>query len=582
MAEFNTTAFLTQLDAFGRPPPPQKLNDGRGGVAKELASKLDMINLDKQKRIRGEMLVPSERGMVQLGAEPKTARAHQIRDADVQKWRNDVLSVNRPRVNGLNQHETAESAREYARKIAGSMPKSNGYQAYGESEDDSGTRSNSAANSLPSPSGELTVATSHERKYSDYSSASSQKSPTPPSQSSFSDYRSQASPPDSQRSDSPLKTDVATRINVSSVQADRFSRRSPQERQTTASPKQKADLSLAEILSRKQQTSNSSPSYGVGLTQQVRLTDKKLPAGKPPTFRSTVDDQKRQVRWREINDALETQDRKFEKLSEQLRRDLVVDQKHQVGLCANCRLPMYDSEDRYTVNDSSYHRACFTCEVCGKELREQQFYMSDGRFYCKQDYLYSMEKKVTRCAECKQPIQDMVGVFCQLLVLIGIHRSHHTSVQVLSALNRNYHPACFQCTACGKCLDGVQFALDKDNLVYCLPDYYERFAPRCHRCKNIIFPDEVGTFLRFSFLLLFRQRNLSSEIVPECEKTGETVRIVALDNNYHVDCYSCEGCGLKLTDEDEACCYPLGKHLLCEKCHIVWRRSGTDAPISDL
>lgn len=471
--------------------------------------------------------------MVQLGAEPKTARAHQIRDADVQKWRNDVLSVNRPRVNGLNQHETAESAREYARKIAGSMPKSNGYQAYGESEDDSGTRSNSAANSLPSPSGELTVATSHERKYSDYSSASSQKSPTPPSQSSFSDYRSQASPPDSQRSDSPLKTDVATRINVSSVQADRFSRRSPQERQTTASPKQKADLSLAEILSRKQQTSNSSPSYGVGLTQQVRLTDKKLPAGKPPTFRSTVDDQKRQVRWREINDALETQDRKFEKLSEQLRRDLVVDQKHQVGLCANCRLPMYDSEDRYTVNDSSYHRACFTCEVCGKELREQQFYMSDGRFYCKQDYLYSMEKKVTRCAECKQPIQDMV----------------------LSALNRNYHPACFQCTACGKCLDGVQFALDKDNLVYCLPDYYERFAPRCHRCKNIIFPDE---------------------------KTGETVRIVALDNNYHVDCYSCEGCGLKLTDEDEACCYPLGKHLLCEKCHIVWRRSGTDAPISDL
>lgn len=41
-------------------------------------------------RIRGEMLVPSERGMVQLGAEPKTARAHQIRDADVQKWRNDV------------------------------------------------------------------------------------------------------------------------------------------------------------------------------------------------------------------------------------------------------------------------------------------------------------------------------------------------------------------------------------------------------------------------------------------------------------------------------------------------------------
>ncbi|WKX90132.1 hypothetical protein Q1695_009180 [Nippostrongylus brasiliensis] len=536
MAEFNTKAFMTQLDAFGRPPPPQKLNEGRGGVAKELANKLNMINLDKQKRIRGEMLMPSDRGMVQLGANPsRTTQSREISDIDVQKWRNDVLSVNRPRVNnGFNQHETAESARAYARKIADSMPKTNGNS---ESEDDFGMRSNSAVNSIPSPSGELTLTTSHERKYSDYSSASSQKSPTPPSQSSFSDYsstyRSQASPPDSQRSNSPLKTDSMTRVNVSSLQPDRFARKSPQERSVTASPKQRADLSLAEILVRKQQTNNSLPSYGVGLTQQVRLTDAKTPTGKPPTFRPTVDEQKRQVRWREINDALETQDKKFEKLSEQLRRDLVVDQRQQVGLCANCRLPMYDSEDRYTVNDATFHRACFTCEVCGRELRDQQFYLSEGRFYCKQDYLFNMEKKVTRCAECKQPIEDMV----------------------LSALSRNYHPACFRCTACGICLDGVQFALDKNNQVYCLPDYHDRFAPRCHRCKRAILPDEI---------------------------TGETVRIVALDNNYHVDCYSCEGCGLKLTDEDDACCYPLGKHLLCEKCHIHWRRAGPDAPISDL
>ncbi|KHJ81165.1 hypothetical protein OESDEN_19149 [Oesophagostomum dentatum] len=152
-------------------------------------------------------------------------------------------------------------------------------------------RSDSATNSLPSPPGELTVATSHERKYSDYSSASSQKSPTPPSQSSFSDYsstyRSQVSPPDSQRSDSPMKTENATRVNVSSIQADRFSplaRRSPGER---ASPKPKAELSLAEILSRKQQqqANGSVANYGVGLTQQVRLTDQKLPAGKPPAFK---------------------------------------------------------------------------------------------------------------------------------------------------------------------------------------------------------------------------------------------------------------------------------------------------------
>ncbi|CAJ0592436.1 unnamed protein product [Cylicocyclus nassatus] len=529
---------MTQLDAFGRPPPPQKLNDGRGGVAKELASKLNMINLDKQKRIRGELMAPSEKGMVNLClGNQKNVNRCEIRDADVQKWRDDVLSVNRPRISCYNQQETAESAREYARKIASTIPKTNVYQAHSESEDDGGTRSDSATNSLPSLPEELIVATSHERKYSDYSSASSQKSPTPPSQSSFSDYssacRSQVSPPDSQRSNSPLKADTSTRVNVSSLRADHFSPMTRKEFAERASPKPKSELSLAEILSRKQQVNSASiASYGVGLTQQVRLTDQKLPAGKPPTFRSLNDDQKRHLKWQEISNTLETQDRKFERLSEQMRRDLVVD-KQEVGLCANCRRPMYETEDRYKINDSTYHKACFTCEVCGKELREQQFYLDDGRFYCKQDYLYNMDKKVTRCFQCKEPIQDMV----------------------LSALNRNYHPACFRCAGCGICLDGVPFALDKENQVYCMPDYHERFAPRCYRCRMPILPDE---------------------------NTGETVRIVALENNYHIECYSCEGCGLKLTDDGDACCYPLGKHLLCERCHMHWRRSGAEAPISDL
>ncbi|VDM63958.1 unnamed protein product [Angiostrongylus costaricensis] len=152
---------------------------------------------------------------------------------------------------------------------------------------------------------------------------------------------------------------------------------------------------------------------------------------------------------------------------------------------------MFDNEDRFSVNDCCYHQACFACEVCGRELRDQQFYLSGGRLYCKQDYLYSMDRKVDRCVECKEPIQDAV----------------------LTALNGKYHPSCFRCTACGMCLDGVQFALDKKNQAYCLPDYHDQFAPRCYRCKKPILPDE---------------------------RSRETVRIVALENNYHVDCYSCE------------------------------------------
>jgi len=58
---------------------------------------------------------------------------------------------------------------------------------------------------------------------------------------------------------------------------------------------------------------------------------------------------------------------------------------------------------------------------------------------------------------------------------------------------------------------------------------------------------------------------------------------VAMQRDYHIDCYACEGCGLRLTDEDEKRCYPLDEHLLCQRCHIHWSRTGGTAhPITDL
>lgn len=49
--------------------------------------------------------------------------------------------------------------------------------------------------------------------------------------------------------------------------------------------------------------------------------------------------------------------------------------------------------------------------------------------------------------------------------------------------------------------------------VYCMPDYHSLFAPRCASCTNPILPDP---------------------------KTGETIRVVAINNDYHVECYTCE------------------------------------------
>ncbi|KAF4089110.1 hypothetical protein AMELA_G00062570 [Ameiurus melas] len=155
-----------------------------------------------------------------------------------------------------------------------------------------------------------------------------------------------------------------------------------------------------------------------------------------------------------------------------------------------------------------------TEEYFGRCARGKPFYALDKKSYCESCYISTLE----RCSKCSKPILD----------------------RILRAMGKAYHPRCFTCVVCGCCLDGVPFTVDATSQIHCIEDFHRKFAPRCSVCGEPIMPE------------------------PGQE---ETVRIVALDRSFHVNCYICEECGLLLSSEGEGRgCYPLDGHILCKSC----------------
>ncbi|NXF32890.1 LIMD1 protein, partial [Nyctibius bracteatus] len=198
---------------------------------------------------------------------------------------------------------------------------------------------------------------------------------------------------------------------------------------------------------------------------------------------------------------------KLEALTQRLEQEMDARPKADYfGTCVKCSKGVYGANQACQAMGNLYHDGCFTCGACSRKLRGKAFYFVNGKVFCEEDFLVSTQ-----------------------LTLI------------LQALGKSYHPGCFRCVVCNECLDGVPFTVDSENKIYCVRDYHKVLAPKCAACGLPILPSEGS---------------------------DETIRVVSMDKDYHVECYHCEDCGMELNDEDGHRCYPLDEHLLCHSCHL--------------
>ncbi|KAG5270799.1 hypothetical protein AALO_G00172430 [Alosa alosa] len=184
-------------------------------------------------------------------------------------------------------------------------------------------------------------------------------------------------------------------------------------------------------------------------------------------------------------------------------------------MCGKCGQALSRTQPAVKAMHKLFHSDCFCCMSCHRPLQGMQFYDKDGTPQCEDCYVNSL----AMCSRCGERITD----------------------RVLKAVGQCFHAHCFRCTTCSCSLEGAPFITDDNNNPFCVPDYHRRFSPICVSCNEPIIPD------------------------PGSE---ETVRVVALEKNFHLKCYRCEDCARPLSIEaDSDGCFPLDGRILCMKCH---------------
>ena len=176
-------------------------------------------------------------------------------------------------------------------------------------------------------------------------------------------------------------------------------------------------------------------------------------------------------------------------------------------VCHTCRKPL--NGPHIEAMNLRYHADCFKCKKCHCAITSNSFVPYGNpkepfHLKCAQQDMIDKQPKVP-CYQCHQII---------------------TSGPVLKALDRTYHPNCFNCYRCKKRIEGDSY------IPYGSPP--QPLHPLCAQQEM----DKE----------MLKEKNLDSKLCYKCRKPfslfGDSVVSSASlkDRSYHSSCFRCEGC----------------------------------------
>ncbi|XP_073522728.1 cysteine and glycine-rich protein 1 [Phyllobates terribilis] len=169
--------------------------------------------------------------------------------------------------------------------------------------------------------------------------------------------------------------------------------------------------------------------------------------------------------------------------------------------CSVCNTSVYFAEE-VQCEGGSFHKSCFLCMVCKKNLDSTTVAIHGNEIYCKSCYgkkygpkgygfgqgagTLSMDRGeslgiTSEEASRFQPTNNPnASKFAEKATHADVcprcSKSVYAAEKVIGGGN-SWHKACFRCAKCGKGLESTTLA-DKDGEIYCKGCYAKNFGPK--------------------------------------------------------------------------------------------------------